>query len=313
MGTRALTPAGSFRLQLLKLQGQQLSLEGLLKSFVGLSRSEAAAKLRDLHALPPRFLYKFHGVAHPSVKDYLLKSQLFLSDPDSFNDPFDMQADVVFSGPPKGRAAHGFKVARERGMKFRKALDLRDRVMRKPPDLQAAFDQLRREFGVSCFITSRIGEAHPARNPLMWAHYGDKHQGLCFQFHAPSAAEVLAMALEVHYVDEYLTIDWIDRERAQYEIVEALRRKSKEWIYENERRIILRDRPKTHLPFAPGGLSGVILGMRAEANVAAVVDLMRQRRGLGLPRVRVFRAVRRKGEYRLEVRRATDIENAIKA
>ncbi len=194
-------------------------------------------------------------------------------------------------------------------MSHTKALNLASSKRNKPPDLQAAFNKLRSEFGVACLTSSVAKTNHAARNLLMWSHYAQEHTGICFQFHVPSAPVQLAVSLRVEYSDDFVRINWAERETAGVKVAEALRRKARAWSYEGERRIIVRLAANTPLPFQPAGLVGVILGMRAsDSTVELVAQRCADRNHTHGTQTRIFRAQKVPGHYRLEVRRALDLE-----
>ncbi len=58
------------------------------------------------------------------------------------------------------------------------SVELPDREMRKA--FKATKDYLNRHFGVICF-------SKRWSNPVLWAHYADKHRGICLGFDVPDS------------------------------------------------------------------------------------------------------------------------------
>lgn len=143
----------------------------------------------------------------------------------------------------------------------------------------------------------------------MWSHYGVSHSGVCFQFHVPRAPATLVQSLGVEYDNDYLTINWVERNEVEKLISKSLTRKSSEWTYEHERRIILGQSANRPVAFDPAGLTGIVLGASASQQTALrVVAHCRRRLAAGMPAVRLFRSTLKAGHYKLEVRRARDLE-----
>lgn len=138
---------------------------------------------------------------------------------------------------------------------------------------------------------------------LMWAHYGNKHKGLCLEFDA--TAEKIWRARRVVYADKLplANADLILNPEALLEA--SLLTKSTEWSYEEEYRILARDgtidptfslaTEGDFLKLPKGAITAVIAGSRA--NIDAVRDIVRKV-SPGLP---VKHAVQRPHEYHLDI------------
>jgi len=89
--------------------------------------------------------------------------------------------------------------------------------------LRRAVDE---RFGVVCFSENW-------RSPVMWAHYGDKHKGLCLGFDVKEAAEVKYEPQRLkHKLDQTQTGVRVSAELAKI----AMTTKFDEWSYERESR-----------------------------------------------------------------------------
>lgn len=122
----------------------------------------------------------------------------------------------------------------------------------------------------------------------MWAHYGGRHEGVCFVFDRAKLEESASRLLtpseaHSHWFDvEYIpgfdaelldaeTVDLVDptaRDRHHAELViPSLRRKNKDWSYEAERRLLV-DPWVSHDPCAiplDGVVAGLVLGVDFKA------------------------------------------------
>jgi hypothetical protein len=101
-------------------------------------------------------------------------------------------------------------------------------------------------------------------NTLMWSHYADQHKGACLQFDGSlNHSEILKTRtidalLEVNY-DKTRSINYnVDRSKA---IIDLFTRKSADWRYEEELRIIIFNSTDIQ-EYRKNFLTGVIFGCR---------------------------------------------------
>jgi hypothetical protein len=138
---------------------------------------------------------------------------------------------------------------------------------------------------------------------LMWAHYANKHRGLCLEFDA--TAEKVWRARRVVYVDK-LPLANADMMTNHAALLEAsLLTKSTEWCYEGEYRLLARDgainptfslaTEGNFLKLPQDAIRAVIAGARAK--IDAIREIVRKV-APGLP---VKRAVQRASQYHLDI------------
>lgn len=261
----------------------------------------------------PRHLYKYRAVeagdqqSVGELRDMVVESLLWMSSPEAFNDPADLQATWVIEGSATELRSRINALVKELepGLSFkqreRKVLDL----MQKPREqqvrgVQTSYTQQRRNFGVCCF-------ARDPRNVLMWSHYANGHKGVCLRYEFARDIPVLARAMRVQYLEEdtFQPINWAHAKAMREAIGDTLTRKHKRWEYEGEHRIMLEGQAGTHLRVRPEALAGVILGCHAtEAVRGAVSNLLSERNARGLPPVSLWQAYM-DGQARIHIR-ATD-------
>jgi hypothetical protein len=124
----------------------------------------------------------------------------------------------------------GLKVLKEKRLKISRIHELNDpfeffSVEMTDPDFRksitAAKVEVSKKFGVTCFSKNW-------QNPVQWAHYADKHKGLCLGF------DIYSKELKkVNYVPERLKPTDSPNERL---ILKLCRTKYKHWDYEEEYR-----------------------------------------------------------------------------
>ena len=135
-------------------------------------------------------------------------------------------------------AHFGLKTLREKRLKISTAADLNDPFELIPYNLssktnrmavQATRGQLLAQNGMLCFSMSW-------HNPVLWAHYSDKHRGICIGFKMPPEVEICK---DVKYISKRFpfpkSLSIEDTEVGD----RLLFTKYKSWEYEREVRIFL--------------------------------------------------------------------------
>ncbi len=163
-------------------------------------------------------------------------------------------------------------------------------------------------------LFSRVADSHAksfriycltpyCENALMWAHYADRHTGICIEY--DSTDQVFGGAWQVRYNNEFPELKFY--EEAEDPMFQLLH-KSDVWRYENEYRLISRE-PIGNPEFddSPLGsvegvfklpensLRSIIVGCAAPYQ--EIADLLRELS----PSTKVKRAVRASHKYTLEI------------
>lgn len=283
--------------------------EKIMKALREAPRSEICEYLKRQPWSTARFLYKYVSPDSLSVRGLIVDSKIWLASPSSFNDPFEMAAAIVFEGTPSQKMDALKLMAKNVGINGRERSKRAQLAYQenKLKEISSIHKSQVNEFGVACF--SRAG----ARHQLMWSHYADSHKGLCFVFHVPSSIEELIRCLPVTYSDEYQTINWVKRSDLQGKLGKTLYRKSTAWSYEKEYRRVEYEGAESLCSINPRAVIAVVLGAKASSKEEQnLIGLLRERRDKGWPSVKVFRSVLAHRQYRLQLKRANDIEQCIK-
>lgn len=175
----------------------------------------------------------------------------------------------------------------ERRMKLSRFHELNDPFELKPhtlvdKELRRLTGELEREYfsrkGILCFSDNW-------KSPVMWAHYAEKHYGVCLGFDVASDVNDPTVR-QVEYNPERVTF-MLDREKKLFGIDEhfihtLLYTKAQEWAYEREWRVIasLEHQDETtgfyYVDFGSQlTLKEVILGCRNPTPVGKVAKLVR--------------------------------------
>ncbi|MGY4163831.1 DUF2971 domain-containing protein [Luteibacter sp. PvP120] len=256
----------------------------------------------------PRHFYKYRGIPPASdvkgremLEALLLDNQLWLATPNTFNDPFDGKASyqVNLRGADLRQALERWhrRVARE-GSQAAKAW-VRTEDVAEPSRVERRYanmnERMRENLGVCSLSTD------PA-NPLMWAHYTGDHRGVCVQLR-PANDPATLLAHKMEYSSEYPVLsNMLEPADARAAILPVLR-KSKDWEYEKEWRIVGLNEPNALRSFRPQALTAVIFGIRStEDSRAYVRDLMDERERRYSCRPHLFQAVADERTYRIRMK-----------
>lgn len=137
------------------------------------------------------------------------------------------------------------------------------------------------------------------KNILMWSHYASNHEGMALQFKVSNDIRSMLYALKIHYSKEYPKWSVTDYDNM---VEEILLRKSTDWAYEEEWRILRIGGKGTFQPFKPETLSGVIFGCRVDEGFKKdVLAILEERRSIYKCEVKTYSAEMHKSSYRINV------------
>jgi len=213
----------------------------------------------------------YHYTTTKFALDDIRNRRLKIAQFDDLNDPFELKS-VNLSDPKHAQAFDGIEELDFEGYKA----------------------ALARRFGVLCFSERKS-------DPLQWAHYADRHHGICLGFnvsHSQGKHGPVEYVSERFPFPETLDVEFSWR---------LLRTKSKIWEYEKEWRVFLElkdalwsDSASRLLYFADFGpdlvLEEVILGA---ANKTSISDVLQALQGYN-EKVRVSRMRLSPGQFSLD-------------
>jgi hypothetical protein len=212
-------------------------------------------------------IYKYTGISN-YLDASLINHELYFNNPQNFNDPFDCN----FILDTDCSVIEKTNYIRENMARQGFLQDKIDDIVTKALNdyefwgqmIKKGKDKFLNQIGVSCF--SKTNE-----NPLLWAHYSEKHKGICLVFETTLDREFFDRTYDVKYRSNYPKINFI-RDRARFD--ELVLTKSIDWIYEQEVRVMKDTGSKTY-SFDPSALIGIIFGCKtAIAEVIRIKDLL---------------------------------------
>lgn len=252
-----------------------------------------------------RHLYKFRDIPddlgkRKRLEQMLLDNELFAATSDTFNDPFDAQADYRIEQQGDALREVVYRYFRSQGADDHLARGLvadalLDDSAALAASIKANHQQLLQQLGVCCL-------AETATDPLLWAHYAQNHRGIAVQYR-PSLDPMSLQPHPVHYNATYPIIEnFFDREKR--DIFSPLLRKAPSWEYEREWRILRPNAPNRGFQVCPEALTAVLLGMRiSDDDREYIRGLVAERDKRYEVKTLVFQAEAAVGEYRVRMRR----------
>lgn len=285
------------------------SKDGFLERLSRMTYAQRRLFLRK--NIAPRFpthFYRYLSVnpddatAMNRLRDLLVRSDLWLSSINSFNDPFELSVRLDMRGTGAEIRARLTRQFRQMERKPREA-DIQRRVselMSNPGALEEitwkGFRKNLDRLGISCLTTD-------PRNIQMWSYYARDHTGIALQFEVARFDDWQCIPVPVRYPDDnkFPVIKW--RFETQDQLREVMLRKQKHWSHEKEWRIIHPDGAGCYLPFNPKALRAVIFGCKATAPVVeAVRRLTDERDERGRPPLRLYKAEKHESQFKLRIR-----------
>lgn len=222
--------------------------------------------------------YKYtpwRGESGNRTRQNMLDCAVYLNSPYRFNDPFDFNPIYETQASYKEKLKHiqniyitHEKLTKEKAR--RKAIEVLKRfnLIKNNNSLEEyanyTKEGLRKNIGVTCFTINNT-------NSPMWAHYADQHTGICIEWNFPENIENFWLPegvekwapLKLHkvsYSDERpIARIFDDSITLNDPLNESLLRKSTDWSYEKEYRLITPG----HIGLAiykPICLTGIIIG-----------------------------------------------------
>jgi len=260
--------------------------------------------LKQYAAKYPRFMYKFRRLQSTEdmnhLREIIVRSELWLSSPKAFNDPFDMSIKFVFDATIKEKRMRFTKVLKAEGKKFHEIERLLPKLIRNAnaenlnPRLRKTVD----ETGVCSF-------AGDPRNILMWSHYASNHEGLCLVFEVARDPKTFLDALPVEYSLDYPVVNWV-KDFDEGGPLTIVLRKHEGWKYEKERRIVKFKKANTHIKFSPAALWAIITGCRVkEGTLGNLKNLLAERTAAQMPPITVYRCCQHNSRYKLVISKSS--------
>ena len=232
----------------------------------------------------PSCLYKYRTI--DSAKQFLDNHSIYFSSCKQFNDPFESAINLLTKYTPQ-QYYDTFIFA---GMNPQLAKELTRQVFDGTIDGDTIIKQLTEDVisstGYFCMTTK-------PDNLLMWAHYADGHKGVCLKFDILKDLDSFLVPVKVDYNSQYINFDCLSSD-----LLSVLRRKSPDWEYEDEYRIIKTDHQGLW-EIKQDCLVEIIFGCRT--SVEDKISIKSIVSSSGFKNITYFEAKEKKGSYGLDI------------
>lgn len=258
-------------------------------------------------------LYHYQPFDHDRLRKIILEKALYFSNPGGFNDPWDCRpwwsVDALANPVVLNRHIDWYiAVTRKHRQNIPEdEIQRRANAFRANPELL-----IRRMKVVSLAIEATISEHYRVYclssrpdSELMWAHYSNKHQGICLEFDAGN--ELFSQALKLSYQENYPLFDLTTETKD--ENLMPLTTKSAAWNYEDEYRLIAQEEKgampadtlitrSNYIELPDGAITAIIIGCLApDSTINAIKELIEQ----STCSVKLRRAERARDQYKLSI------------
>jgi len=195
-------------------------------------------------------------IALERVRQVVEQHTLYAASPKTFNDPFEFKLKIkiptdqdrirkrYFKDQP-GHSEEDFEIWKRSFISSNNAQWMQDSIR----------EECLEKFGVICFTTNPC-------NHLLWSHYGPSHLSFCAAFELGELLKLdgyLASGL-IHYSNKLHSLDCFSQNVSTI-AKHLFFKKSVEWKYEKEFRIVLKN--KGEVKFPVNALKSIVLGCRA--------------------------------------------------
>ncbi len=212
-----------------------------------------------------RHLYKYRTL-NSNLDKILINDELWFSNPNDFNDPFDCQ--IVVDSNNSQQEIEQFIIKNSlTPVSSIEATRLAKIMISKPQEWDKIVNETIQTqinaSGVCCFGGN-------ADNILLWSHYTDSHKGVCLKFDVLADLDFFVFPMKVTYQPNYPIYNHL---KNQTQLVDSLiKTKSDVWTYEEEVRIV-KLKPGLH-KFKKTALVEVIFGCKSnESEIKRIKDL----------------------------------------
>lgn len=226
------------------------------------------------------------------VRHIIVDHNFFFASRRSFNDPFDCVIPDLTQIPGTflKRFVEEFVDRRFSDASESEKLQMITKLMsvNALEDIRSGLQDEVDKAGIVCF--SKVRD-----DILMWAHYANKHKGLCLEFDGSSNCIFFGEAQPVEY-EEYTPIPL--QEDSNRQVTRAILTKSKHWSYEREYRIFRPGVAGHKLNYPVELLTGIIFGCLMPEKVRESVKQWVEQGGC---RVAFFEARLKMAEFGLDI------------
>jgi hypothetical protein len=216
----------------------------------------------------PKYVYRMRPV-NKFLFDSLINSQVWFSNPQDFNDPFDCDINMKVENISQDKRQLYFET-HMKNFFTKNELQKINMLYINDQDFQDLLNKLSKRIiqrkGLACFMSNY-------ENLPMWSSYADSHRGVCLKFDIQEDPEFFGKSKKVMYTKPYPEYNYLkninDFENQMFFT------KSSDWSYEGEVRV--QKSKKGNYNFNPKSLKEIIFGCSiSEQDKEILIKLMRK-------------------------------------
>ena len=250
----------------------------------------------------PEIIFKFRDWKNSFHKRLLLNNELFSSDFESLNDPFDGSIYVKHKLSPVLKE----DVKNLLGLEDNLPIPLNDIIGNASKSVVSEMNQ---DLKSSLKQTGVISFTSDKKNILLWSHYANSHKGFAVGFDTKKLSKVISeLKLEsfvksINYSDTYPKIEFEfnlfknpDNMLKFKAIIQSLTTKSKQWSYEEEVRILTFAKNRIKINFPNDCIKEINLGFKMDEKATNEIIKIRN---LRFPNATVYKCKKSADNYEI--------------
>ncbi len=269
------------------------------------------------------YLYKYRAINDYTINS-LINNELFFSDPNDFNDPFDSRCNAIYDGTD----SEWNEWSRKYNIPSNELENFKNYWRHGNGGINSFNEEMHKDYKRKFRVLS-LSEVYD--DILMWSHYSDSHKGICLQFNTIKIGKTPCIKFDESYVDypsAILPKGFLPTVSVKYQLEypethnrlrdppEKLTKffltKHIDWKYEKERRIILFHKyiKSNPIKFNSEMLSGVIFGMNIEiSNIRLIKSILDEYYYSKNIHVKLYRSIPRADIYGIDIYEIVNYED----
>jgi len=261
--------------------------------------------LKEIENFPP-ILYKFRDWDNSYHQNLLTRQELFISNIEALNDPFDGSIVVNLNYKSVFKKDLENLLGIKDNLSIPLDIILAEAIKNFDMKLNAQIKNSVENTGVICFSSSK-------NNILLWSHYASGHTGFAVGFDTQKLTKAIgelkleSFIKEIFYTDTYPEINFEydilkhrDITLLFKAIIESLVTKSSLWSYEDEVRILTFAKNKLLVQFPKDCVSEILIGFKMnDKRVAEIIDIAKNL----YPQAEILRCVKEPKTYSISFER----------
>lgn len=218
----------------------------------------------------PRYLYRYRPFNDDTINE-LKQGYLWFSNVEDYNDPFEGILKFDIESTEDELLNFIVKADHENRLTHSEALEIVKHYHSKPNELKERLNKVKAKIHEKIRLCSFTTKPD---NLLMWSHYASGHSGICIKYDIFKLVNDNFVPAKVLYTKDYPKFNYIkESENALKLARESVQKKSTDWAYEDEYRLVSYPKTDNKVFLRKGALVELILGSRiTEENIKGLKE-----------------------------------------